>query len=153
MTPEEWNVQDTLAAAYAGGHLCNPLSACLFTCSTTVLPCCLPWQEDVHADLLDHGCACGVRKDEVVLQRKALREPCGIRRFSTDGWGAYERSIDPEQRVVGTQHTPKIASTHINLRTQITRLVRRTICFATTTTMHDLVMGLCIHRSACGLLI
>jgi len=47
----------------------------------------------------------------------------------------------------------KIESKHINLRTRITRLVRRTIGFSKTTTMHDLVIGLFINRYECGLLI
>jgi insertion element IS1 protein InsB len=47
----------------------------------------------------------------------------------------------------------KIESKHINLRTRIKRLVRRTIGFSKTTTMHDLVIGLFINRYECGLLI
>jgi len=73
-------------------------------------------------------------------------EPLGIRRFSTDGWGASERHIDPEQHAVGTQHPQKIDNKHLNLRTRIKRLVCRTMCFSTTTTMHDLVIGLFINR-------
>jgi insertion element IS1 protein InsB len=60
--------------------------------------------------------------------------------------GAYERHIAPEQHHVGKEHTQTIASKHITLRTRITRLVRRTMCFSTTTTMHDLVIGLFIKR-------
>ena len=71
-------------------------------------------------------------------------------RFYTDGWGAYERHLDPEQHTVGKQHTQKIESKHINLRTRIKRLVRRTICFSKTTTMHDLVIGLFINRYEFG---
>ena len=33
----------------------------------------------------------GRRSDEAFLQLKKLLEPFGIRRFCTDGWGAYER--------------------------------------------------------------
>jgi insertion element IS1 protein InsB len=95
----------------------------------------------------------GRRKDEVFLQLKGLLEPFGITRFYTDGWGAYERHIDPEKHTVGKAHTQKIESKHINLRTRIKRLVRRTICFSKTTTMHDLVLGLFINRYECGLLI
>jgi insertion element IS1 protein InsB len=95
----------------------------------------------------------GRRKDEVFLQLKALLEPFGITRFYTDGWGAYERHIDPEKHTVGKEHTQKIESKHINLRTRIKRLVRRTICFSKTTTMHDLVLGLFINRYEFGLLI
>jgi len=42
---------------------------------------------------------------------------------------------------------------HINLRTRIKRLVRRTICFSKTTTMHDLVIGLFINRYEFGVAI
>ena len=77
----------------------------------------------------------GRRKDAVFLQLQALLEPFGITHFYTDGWGAYERHIDPEQHEVGKEHTQKIESKHINLRTRIKRLVRRTIGFSKTTTM------------------
>ncbi len=95
----------------------------------------------------------GRRKDEVFLQLQALLEPFGITRFYTDGWGAYERHIDPAQHVIGKQHTQKIESKHINLRTRIKHLVRRTICFSKTTAMHDLVIGLFINRYEFGLCI
>jgi insertion element IS1 protein InsB len=39
------------------------------------------------------------------------------------------------------------------LRTRIKRLVRRTICFSKTTTMHDLVLGLFINRYEFGVAI
>jgi hypothetical protein len=39
-----------------------------------------------------------------------------------------------------------IESKHINLRTRIKRLVRRTICFSKTERMPDLVIGLFINR-------
>ena len=95
----------------------------------------------------------GRRKDAVFLQLKSLLEPFGIRRFYTDGWGAYERHIDPAQHHVGKENTQKIESKHINLRTRIKRLVRRTICFSKTTTMHDLVLGLFINRYEFGVVI
>ena len=92
----------------------------------------------------------GRRKDAVFLQLKELLEPFGIIRFYTDGWGAYERHLDPAQHHVGKEHTQRIESKHINLRTRIKRLVRRTICFSKTTTMHDLVIGLFINRYEFG---
>ncbi|ETX03339.1 MAG: hypothetical protein ETSY2_33770 [Candidatus Entotheonella gemina] len=56
------------------------------------------------------------------------------------GWlGAYERHLDPEQHRVGKDQTQKIESKHINLRTRIKRLVRRTICFSESERMNDLV--------------
>jgi insertion element IS1 protein InsB len=60
----------------------------------------------------------GRRKDAVFLQRQALLEPFGLTRFYPDGWGAYERHIDPEQHQVGKEHTQKIESKHLNLRTR-----------------------------------
>src|SRR5882724_10188981 len=92
----------------------------------------------------------GRRQDTVFLQLQALLEPFGITRYDTDGWGAYERHIDAETHRVGKDNTQKIESKHINLRTRIKRLVRRTICFSKTERMHDLVMGLFINRYEFG---
>ena len=92
----------------------------------------------------------GRRKDTVFLKLKALLEPFGITRYYTDGWGAYERHLDPAQHTIGKAHTQKIESKHINLRTRIKRLVRRTICFSKTKQMHDLVIGLFINRHEFG---
>ena len=95
----------------------------------------------------------GRRKDEVFLKLKALLEPFGITRYYTDGWGAYERHLDPEQHTVGKDQTQKIESKHIRLRTRIKRLVRRTICFSKSERMHDLVIGLFINRYEFGRLL
>ena len=76
------------------------------------------------------------------IQLQELLEPFGITRYYTDGWGAYERHIDADKHRVGKDNTQKIESKHINLRTRIKRLVRRTICFSKTEHRHDLVMGL-----------
>src|SRR6267378_2031236 len=73
------------------------------------------------------------------LKLQQLLEPFGITKFYTDGWGAYERHIDAETHQVGKENTQKIESKHINLRTRIKRLVRRTLCFSKTEQMHDLV--------------
>jgi len=69
---------------------------------------------------------------------------------STDGWGAYERHVAADTHTVGQDNTQKSESTHLNLRTRIKRLVRRTMCFSKTERMHDLVMGLFINRYECG---
>ena len=92
----------------------------------------------------------GRRQDTVFLQLQALLEPFGITRYYTDGWGAYERHIDAEKHQVGKEHTQKIESKHINLRTRIKRLMRRTLCFSKTEQMHDLVIGLFINRYEFG---
>jgi hypothetical protein len=54
---------------------------------------------------------------------------------------------------VGKQHMQKMESKHINVRTRIKRLVRRTICFSKTTMMYDVVIGLFINRYESRLLI
>lgn len=87
-----------------------------------------------------------IPKDDVLLQLQELLAPFRITRFYTDGWGAYERHLNPAQHTIGKAHTQKIESKHVNLRTRIKRLVRRTICFSKTTTMNDLVVGLFINR-------
>jgi insertion element IS1 protein InsB len=95
----------------------------------------------------------GRRKDDVFLKLKELLEPFGITKYYTDGWDAYERHIDVEKHQVGKENTQKIESKHINLRTRIKRLVRRTICFSKTEQMHDLVIGLFVNRYEFGLLL
>ena len=92
----------------------------------------------------------GRRQDTVFLELKALLEPFGITRYFTDGWGTYERHLEAERHTVGKAHTQKIESKHLNLRTRIKRLVRRTICFSKTVHMHDLVIGLFINRYEFG---
>lgn len=93
----------------------------------------------------------GTRKDEVFLQLKALLSPFGISRFYTDDWGAYERHLDTSKHEVGKRNTQKIENKHINLRTRIKRLARKTICFSKTIFMHDLVIGMFINRYEFGL--
>ena len=60
---------------------------------------------------------------------------------------------EPKKGSRRKQHTQTIESKHINLRTRIKPLVRRTICFSKTTTMHDLVIGLFINRYEFGRLL
>jgi insertion element IS1 protein InsB len=87
----------------------------------------------------------GARKDEVFLQLKAL-EPFGIHRFYTDGWGAYVRHLAPEIHNPGKRNTQRIERKHLNLRTRIKRLARKTICFSKSEQLHDIVIGLFISR-------
>jgi insertion element IS1 protein InsB len=95
----------------------------------------------------------GRRKDKVFLRLKALLEPFGITRYYTDGWGTYERHADAEHHTFGKAHMQRIESKHINLRTRIKRLVRRTICFSKTERMHDLVIGLFVNHYEFGRII
>lgn len=88
----------------------------------------------------------GRRVDRVSLKLKALLAPLGIRRFYTDGWGAYRRHLDPKLHVVGKRRTQQLERKHLTLRTRIKRLVRRTICFSKSLQMHEIVIGLFINR-------
>jgi insertion element IS1 protein InsB len=92
----------------------------------------------------------GRRQDAVFLRLKALLEPFGITRYDTDGWGTDERHVDAEPHIVGKEHMQRIESKHVNVRTRIKRLVRRTICFSKTERMHALVIGLFVNRYEFG---
>jgi insertion element IS1 protein InsB len=92
----------------------------------------------------------GRREDQALLQLKALLVPFGIRRFYTDGWGAYRRHLDLHRHVVGKRWTQQLERKHLTLRTRIKRLVRKTICFSRSVLMHDIVIGLFINRFEFG---
>ena len=92
----------------------------------------------------------GRRKDEVFLELKALLEPFGIMRYFTDGWGAYQRHLKPDQHEVGKRHTQQLERKHLTLRTRLKRLVRKTLCFSKSIEMHDLVIGLFINQVEFG---
>jgi len=92
----------------------------------------------------------GRRQDDVFLQLPQLLAPFGITRFSTDGWGAYERHLAAEQHHVGKENPQTIESKPMNLRTRIKRFMRRTLCFSKTEHLHDLVIGLFINRYEFG---
>jgi len=94
---------------------------------------------------------CGRGKDEVFLELKARLEPFGITRYFTDGWGAYQRHLDPDQHEIGKRNTQQLERKHLTLRTRIKRLVRRTICFSRSIEMHDIVIGLFINRFEFGI--
>ncbi len=88
----------------------------------------------------------GHRKDEVFLQLKSLLEPFGIKKYCTDGWGAYQRHLPAECHEIGKRKTQRIERKHLRLRTRIKRLARKTICFSKTEEMHEGVIGLFINR-------
>ena len=79
----------------------------------------------------------GRRKDKVFLQLKGLLQPFGIKRFCTDGWGAYQRHLPAQMHEVNKRKTQKIERKHLQLRTRIKRLARKTICFSKSEEMHD----------------
>lgn len=93
----------------------------------------------------------GDHSDNMFVKLKQLLEPFGISKFYTDGWGAYQRKLAPEQHQVGKANTQKIERKHLTLRTRIKRLARKTICFSKSEVMHDVVIGLYINRYEFGL--
>ncbi len=93
----------------------------------------------------------GRRTDRALVKLKALLAPFGIRRFYTDGWGAYRRYLDPTRHVVGKRRTQQLERKHLTLRTRLKRLVRKTICFSKSVQMHEIVVGLFINRFEFGL--
>jgi IS1 family transposase/transposase-like protein len=95
----------------------------------------------------------GRRKDEVFRALQKLLEPFGIQKYCTDGWGAYERNLSEDKHEIGKRKTQRIERKHLNLRTRIKRLQRKTICFSKTEEMHDLVIGLFINRYEFGVAI
>ncbi|NJP09503.1 MAG: hypothetical protein HC866_08445 [Leptolyngbyaceae cyanobacterium RU_5_1] len=90
-------------------------------------------------------------EDQAFLDLKALLEPFGIMQFYTDGWGAYERHLEPALHTVGKRNTQRIERKHLTLRARIKRLVRKTICCSKSVLMHDVVIGLFINRLEFGL--
>jgi insertion element IS1 protein InsB len=93
----------------------------------------------------------GRRQDHVFVQLKELLEPFGIRRYPTDYGGAYTRHLDSAAHHPGKWNMQQIERTHATLRTRIQRLTRKTICFSRSIQMHDLVIGLFVHRYELGL--
>ena len=84
------------------------------------------------------------------IQDVSIKEEIGYEAIM----GVIDRHLDREINWEDiTQFTQKIESKHINLRTRIKRLVRRTICFSKTEQMHDLVIGLFVNRYEFGLLL
>ena len=55
----------------------------------------------------------GRREDHAFLTIKALLTPFGMRRFFTDGWGAYRRHVEPCQHRGGKRRTQRLERTHI----------------------------------------
>ena len=95
--------------------------------------------------------AFGTRADEVFLQLQQLLKPFGVAHFSTEAAGVYDRHLPPTTPTVGKLHPQQIERKHLTLRTRITRLMRKTICFSKSIFMHDTVIGLFVNRYEFGL--
>ena len=94
---------------------------------------------------------CGRRKDDACRELQALREPFGITRSHTDYGGAYKRNLPPKVYSPGKRNTQHIERKPLTLRTRMKRLTHKTICVSTSIEMHDIVIGLFVHRCEFGL--
>lgn len=92
----------------------------------------------------------GKRQDQAFLELKELLRPFGIKRYYTDGWGAYRRHLEAEVHHIGKHNTQQLERKHLTLRMRIKRLARKTICFSKSSRMHDIVIGLFINRFEFG---
>ena len=69
-----------------------------------------------------------------------------VSRWFTDYWWAYHDLLPTAIHQAGKDQTQSIERKHLDLRTRIKRLARRTICFSKSVLMHDTVIGLLINH-------
>jgi insertion element IS1 protein InsB len=93
----------------------------------------------------------GRRKEEGLQELKPLRAPFGIERLYTAQWGAYVRQLERVRHCPGKGRTQRIERKHLTLRTRLTRLARKTLCFSKSVQRHDLVIGLFVNQHEFGL--
>jgi insertion element IS1 protein InsB len=94
--------------------------------------------------------AWGSRADKVFVQLQQLLKPFGLAHFYPEAAGVYERHLPASAHTVGKLHTQQSERKHLTLRTRITRLARKTLCFSKSVFMHDTVIGLFVNRSEFG---
>jgi len=111
---------------------------------------CWLWQTIDHHTGVVLAFVCGRRTDAVFLRRTALREPFRLARFSTDVRGAYTRHLAPDLHRPGRQNMQNLARQPLTRRARMTRVVRKVICFSTSTPMPAMVIGVLVNRSAFG---
>jgi len=63
---------------------------------------------------------------------------------------AYTRHLDETAHNEGKRNTQQLERTHMTLRTWIKRLACKTMCFARSTQMHDIIIGLFVNRYEFG---
>lgn len=90
----------------------------------------------------------GRRTNATFRQLLALLTQAGISvsRWFTDYWWAYYDELPAEIHQAGKDQMQSIERKHLDLRTRIKRLARRTICFSKSVLMHDTVVGLLINH-------
>jgi insertion element IS1 protein InsB len=90
----------------------------------------------------------GTRADSTLNSLLEKLKGFKITLYFTDGWGSYERLLDPRKHIVGKRYTQKIERCNLNFRTRVKRLARKTICFSKSSEIHDKVIGTLIEKIA-----
>ena len=92
----------------------------------------------------------GSRAAEGFLQVQKLRKPCGLGPFYPAAAGVSDRPLPAPAHTVDKLPTQQSDRNHLTLRTRLTRLARKTICFSKSVFMHDTVIGLFVNRYEFG---
>jgi len=80
---------------------------------------------------------------------QALRRTLGraeVNTYQTDKWPTYRHCFPGHSHRTGKGGTSHIERNHLNFRTRLKRLQRRTICFSKSAEMHDNVIKLYVHH-------
>jgi insertion element IS1 protein InsB len=93
----------------------------------------------------------GPHTDAVFQELYTLLKPFTITHYYTDGWATYKKYLPADKHTISKRGTQRIARKHLNFRTRIKRLARKTMCFSKSDTMHDSVIGLFMNRYEFGL--
>jgi insertion element IS1 protein InsB len=88
----------------------------------------------------------GRRTDEMCEQLVAKLDMFPIAAYYTDDWQSYSKYIPDDQHYIGKKDTWKIERSHLNFRTHLKRLHRKTLCFSKNEDIHDNVIGLYIEQ-------
>jgi insertion element IS1 protein InsB len=93
----------------------------------------------------------GPHTDAVFKEVLTLLRPFRMTHDDPDGWASDAKYLPVEKHTISKRETQRIERTHLDFRTRMKRLARKTICFSTSCQMHDLVIGLFINRDEFGL--
>jgi len=95
----------------------------------------------------------GTRQNEVLWKLLDLLGDINIEivKVYSDNNFAYRDAIPHNVLETGKKNTQKIERKHLNFRTRLKRLARKTICFSKTLEMHTITFGLLINHLEFGL--
>ncbi|MGF1742784.1 IS1 family transposase [Vibrio profundum] len=90
--------------------------------------------------------AFGKRNTDAFHHLMSLLPPFTIDFFCTDDFRVYSSNLPAAKHIVGKRYTQRIERTNLTLRTRLKRLVRKTIGFSKSESMHDKVISTFIER-------